>query len=324
MRLLLVFGVVVVPVAVILAGFLYLPVKNFYPSEEITSLTFRIDEDESFHSISKRLKQNNLIVSDYLFAQVARFKNFDKEIKYGEFLLINSMSLMDVLKKITSNDYLKYNIYVKNCITSWEVKKLLQQKDFLIDDLFNDVLKEGVYAPDTYRVGYNIRSSKLLELMRARQNKILRSEWTQRDLKSPIKSQSELLILASIIEKEAATLSEMPKVASVFINRLAKGMRLQSDPTVTYGIDLGDITKRRKIKKSDLNFFTRHNTYRISGLPVSPICNPSQNAIKAAANPADTNLLYFVMSKSGEHVFAKTFDEHKENVSKWRKFKKEN
>ena len=137
MRMLLIFGVVIGPFAVILVGFLYLPVKTFYPSEEIVSLTFRINEDETFHSISKRLKQNNLIVSDYIFKQVARFKRFDKEIKYGEFFLVNSMSLMEVLRKITSNDYLKYNIYVKNCSTSWEIKKLLQQKDFLIDDLFN-------------------------------------------------------------------------------------------------------------------------------------------------------------------------------------------
>ena len=113
----------------------------------------------------------------------------------------------------------------------------------------------------------------------------------------------------------------MPKVASVFVNRLRMGMRLQSDPTVIYGLDLGNIVERESIKKSDLKKLSTHNTYLISGLPSSPICNPSKSAIKAAANPETSQFFYFVMSDTGQHVFAKTFDEHKNNVLKWRNFK---
>ena len=252
MRLILVFGVLTCPLAAILVGLLYLPAKNFYPSGDMTTLTFRIKKAESVQSISQRLKKNNLIINESLFMYAARLKNLDKEIKYGEFLLFNTMSIMEILSKITSNDHVKYNIYVKDCITSWEIKNLLRHKYFLIDDLFDEALEEGVFAPDTYTVGYKTPSSEILKIMRVKQNKILQIEWDQRDSTSSIKNPSELLILASIIEKEAATLSEMPKVASVFMNRLAKGMRLQSDPTVTYGVDLGNVIKRRKIKKGDL------------------------------------------------------------------------
>jgi len=301
-------------------GLAYLPVEKVYPSFEPLPITFRIDKNESIKSVSTRLKNEKLILNSSLFEYVARFRKLDKAINYGEFSLISTMSIVDILTKISSSSNLKYNIYIKNCITNWELLNLMKEKQFLHDDLSNYSLEEGTLAPDTYIVSYKTRVSDFFKIMRAKQSEILIQEWNSRKPELPLHSQHELLVLASMIEKEAATHSEMPIIASVFINRLRKKMRLQSDPTVSYGIDLGNLDKRKPLTKSDLRNATPHNTYRIPGLPISSICNPSKSSIHAAANPIETDYLYFVMSEHGQHVFSKTFYDHKRNVLKWRKF----
>ena len=288
---------------------------------EPSNLVFRIEKYEPLHQIATRLKRKNMIFSIRIFLSAAQLQGLDKVIKHGEFALNRSMSINEILSKISSNDYFEHDIYIKECITSWELMKVLRKKELFIDDLSSKKIGEGVFAPDTYKATYGTNLSDFLNLMRRRQSIIITRAWENMDRPSPVKNKFELLILASMIEKEAASVSEMPKVASVFVNRLNKGMRLQSDPTVTYGVDLGNIENRQILKKSDLKIFSEYNTYTISGLPKSPICNPSEIAINAAARPEKTNYLYFVMSNSGKHMFSKTFNEHKKNVSKWHNFK---
>ena len=294
---------------------------NIYPKEKIVNVTFKVHKNESLYSISTRLKERRLIISDKLFQYGARIKRLDKIIKFGEFALTNNMSTFEILKKITSSDHIKYNITLKECITSWELRKQFNKKSFLINNLSSNKLEEGIFAPDTYIVSFGTTFTEILEVMRLQQEMILDNAWSRKKAHHPIKNKLELLILASIIEKEAANIAEMRQIASVFVNRLRIGMRLQSDPTVSYGMDLGNIDERQPLKKEHLRFSTAHNTYRISGLPISPICNPGKHAIEAAANPAVTKFLYFVMSESGNHVFAKDFEHHKSNVSKWRSYK---
>ena len=292
---------------------------NFFDqSMTVSTVTFLINKNEKIGSVSKRLKEKNLIFNSQLFEYAARYKKLDKKIKYGEFNLTDKMSIIDILKKFTTNQALSYQVVIRDCMTNWEIIELFKTRKFLINDLQGVEFNEGAFAPDTYTVGFNTKFTQLIHIMQDQQNKILNDVWSKRKKGTPVRDEMELLILASIIEKEAATTAEMPIIASVFINRLNIGMRLQSDPTVTYGIDFGNIENRKTLTKNDLKVTSAFNTYRNSGLPPTPICNPSKSAINAVLNPIDTNYLYFVLTESGEHGFSETFEEHKNKVSLWR------
>lgn len=282
-------------------------------------LTFLIYNNESFNSVAERFYKEELILNVTLFKIGARLYKLDKKLNVGEFELRRGMSMVKLLEHITNDNSKKYDLYVKECITNWELRKLLQSKNYLSNDLLGIELSEGSYAPNTYRISYNTKASSVIALMRAHQKKIVDYEWKHRHPSLPLMSKDELVVLASIIEREAANLAEMPTVASVFINRLNRNMRLQSDPTVVFGLDNGNTRIRKKILKGDLKSNTPFNTYKISGLPPTPICNPSRQAIKSAANPDNTNFLYFVLTNSGTHAFSTSFEEHRAKVIRFRK-----
>lgn len=296
----------------------YFDMNGFNKLVKLTSVNFLINKNEKINSIAKRLKEQNLIFSEQLFLYGAKYKKLDKVIKFGEFSLTNKMSIIDILEIVTTNQALRYKVVIRDCMTNWEIIELFKKKHFLKNDLVHFDLAEGAFAPDTYNISFNTTFSQALQTMRHHQDQILQFEWAGRKRGIPIESASDLLILASIIEKEAATVDEMPIIASVFINRINVGMRLQSDPTVSYGLDFGNIKNRKTVTKNDLKSINDYNTYRISGLPASPICNPGKSAINAAANPAITKYFYFVLSQSGEHGFSETFEEHKKKVLLWR------
>jgi UPF0755 protein len=173
-------------------------------------------------------------------------------------------------------------------------------------------------APDTYEVENGESRARLLAVMQARQQAILADAWGLRAAGLPLATPQEALTLASIIEKETAVASERPLVASVFVNRLNAGMRLQTDPTVIYGVTDGLGFMERGITRSDLRQVTAYNTYVIDGLPPSPIANPSRAAIEAALAPATSDYFYFVADGTGGHAFATTLAEHNRNVQRWR------
>ncbi|MBL4541858.1 MAG: endolytic transglycosylase MltG [Rhodobacteraceae bacterium] len=177
---------------------------------------------------------------------------------------------------------------------------------------------EGMLAPDTYEVENGESRARLLAVMQARQQAILADAWGLRAAGLPLATPQEALTLASIIEKETAVASERPLVASVFVNRLNAGMRLQTDPTVIYGVTDGLGFMERGITRSDLRQVTAYNTYVIDGLPPSPIANPSRAAIEAALAPATSDYFYFVADGTGGHAFATTLAEHNRNVQRWR------
>jgi UPF0755 protein len=321
MRIFVIFCLTLLVCGISTISSFHLKMNFFDQSLGVSTVTFLINKNEKIGSVSKRLKERNLIFSSQFFEYAARYKKLDKKIKYGEFDLTDNMSIIDILKKVTTNQALSYQVVIRNCMTNWEIIDLFKKKKFLINDLEGVKLNEGIFAPDTYTVGFNTKFTHLMQIMQDQQTKILNDVWSKRKKEAPVRDELELLILASIIEKEAATIAEMPVISSVFINRLNIGMRLQSDPTVSYGIDFGNIENRKTLTKNDLKVESTFNTYRNYGLPPSPICNPSRSAIAAALNPVDTNYLYFVLTKSGEHGFSETFEEHKSKVSLWRKSK---
>lgn len=185
-----------------------------------------------------------------------------------------------------------------------------------------EVPPEGMLAPDTYAVEAGDSRERLLAVMQARQREILAEAWSLRAAGLPVATPQEALTLASIIEKETAVAGERPLVASVFVNRLNAGMRLQTDPTVIYGVTEGLGFMDRGITRSDLRGQTPYNTYVIDGLPPTPIANPGRAAIAAALNPDDSDYFYFVADGTGGHAFARTLAEHNRNVARWREIER--
>ena len=215
-------------------------------------------------------------------------------------------------------DDLRWRVTLAEGVTSWQVVDSLRKADFL-DGEIAAVPDEGTLAPDSYEVAQGDDRAALLAEMQARQARILAELWKARAAGVPYASPQEALIMASIVEKETGLPAERPQVASVFVNRLARGMRLQTDPTVIYGLTEGKGALGRGLRQSELRRRTPFNTYVIDGLPPTPIANPGRLSIEAALNPAPTEYLYFVADGSGGHAFASTLAEHNRNVAAWRK-----
>jgi UPF0755 protein len=207
-------------------------------------------------------------------------------------------------------------------VTSWTIVEALNNIDVLSGEIAA-VPSEGSLAPDSYEISKGQDRNEILADMAARQERILAQAWAERADDVEVETPQEALILASIIEKETAVAEERGQVASVFTNRLKRGMRLQTDPTVIYGITKGEGILGRGLRRSELRAETPWNTYVIPALPPTPIANPGRASIEAALNPESTDLLFFVADGTGGHAFARTLDEHNANVAKWRKIEAE-
>jgi len=229
----------------------------------------------------------------------------------------------DQYKNILNEKGVRYRIVFAEGITSWQIVEALKASDFLTGEIAS-LPSEGSLAPRSYEVQFGMNRLLLIDLMQSEQIKILNTAWNKKDPNSPLKTVDEALVLASIIEKETGVASERHLVASVFTNRIKKGMKLQTDPSVTYGITKGQKFLGRGPSKSELKLDTPYNTYIHRGLPPTPIANPGRLAIEAALNPEKTNYLFFVADGSGGHAFSKSLKEHNKNVREWRKLKKTN
>lgn len=218
---------------------------------------------------------------------------------------------------VAEADDIRWRITLAEGVTSWQVVDALKRADFLSGEIAA-VPAEGTLAPDSYEVERGADRAELLAEMAKRQVAVLAELWATRAEGLPYDTPEEAMVMASIVEKETGIAEERKRVASVFINRIEQGMRLQTDPTVIYGITKGEGVLGRGLRQSELRRETPYNTYVIDGLPPTPIANPGRLSIEAALNPEKTDYLYFVADGSGGHVFAKTLDEHNTNVAKWR------
>jgi UPF0755 protein len=207
-------------------------------------------------------------------------------------------------------------------LTSHQIVERLKADASLSGDLA-EVPAEGALLPETYRFSKGMARAEIIERMRTDQQRLLAVLWEKRQADLPLKTMEEALVLASIVEKETGRADERDKVAAVFVNRLRKGMPLQSDPTILYGLYKGAVQWGKPILKSEIDSKTEHNTYQIKGLPPTPICNPGRPALEATLNPARTQDLYFVADGSGGHIFTQTLKDHNAAVANWRKVEKE-
>jgi len=211
----------------------------------------------------------------------------------------------------------RYRIALAEGVTSWQVIEALKSADFVESDV-EEIPAEGALAPDSYEVVVGSTVSDLVGRMEEAQSERLDEAWRNRAEGVPLESPEEALILASIIEKETGVADERRQVSSVFVNRLKQGMRLQTDPTVIYGVTQGQGVLGRGIRQSELERETPWNTYVIDGLPATPIANPGLASIEAALDPDETPYLFFVADGTGGHAFSETLAEHNANVAKWR------
>ena len=216
----------------------------------------------------------------------------------------------------------RHRVALAEGVTSWQVVEGLKAIDLLQGEV-PELPAEGALAPDSYEFQAGDTRVEVLGRMASAQDAILAAAWEARAPGLPLNSPEEALILASIIEKETAVAEERRVVASVFVNRLNRGMRLQTDPTVIYGITQGQGILGRGLRQSELRRETPWNTYVIPALPPTPIANPGRASIEAALNPEQTDFVFFVADGTGGHVFAKTLAEHNANVTKWRKIEAE-
>ena len=192
----------------------------------------------------------------------------------------------------------------------------------ILDGEVAETPREGTLLPDTYKFERGMTRQQIINAMQAAHRQLLGQIWQRRSPELPVKTPQELVILASVVEKETGRADERSRVASVFINRLMKRMKLQSDPTIVYGLVGGKGTLGRGIMRSEIETATPYNTYVIEGLPPGPIANPGRAALEAVANPSRTKDLYFVADGSGGHAFAETYDQHQRNVARWRQLEK--
>ena len=223
--------------------------------------------------------------------------------------------------EVRSQPDTRYRISVAEGVTSWQVMDALNSMDLLTGTIERP--EEGALAPDSYEVRAGDTRASVIKRMADAQEVLLAAAWEGRSQDVPLQSAQDLLILASIIEKETGVPEERRQVASVFVNRLKRGMRLQTDPTVIYGITKGEGVLGRGLRQSELRRETPWNTYVITGLPPTPIANPGRASLEAAGNPDDTNYVFFVADGTGGHAFAETLAEHNQNVAKWRQIEAE-
>ena len=286
-----------------------------------------IERGTGLNQIAAFLEREGAIDHRYLFILGTRVLGGAGDLKAGEYELDAGISAHKIVQKLRSHDVYGRRVTIREGLTSFEIVRLLKEVDHLSGEV-SAVPKEGSLLPNTYDYRLEEPREAILSRMAENMSATLDAAWEARRDGLPIKSKEEALTLASIIEKETAVAAERRKVAGVFINRLKRGIPLQTDPTVIYAITKGRHKNDgkgplgRRLLRKDLEYASPYNTYKNAGLPPGPIANPGKASIEAALNPEEHDYIFFVADGTGGHVFAKTLREHNNNVAKWRKIRR--
>ncbi|TYC63347.1 endolytic transglycosylase MltG [Rhodobacterales bacterium] len=262
---------------------------------------------------------NDNLFDEWVFNMGIRFYKNATRLKAGEYAFAPGVSMEEIMTDLVDGKAVTHSVTIPEGWTTAQIIERVREHPILVGDI-TDVPNEGDLLPETYTFARGTSRQEVINQMKAAQTKLLAEIWERRSDDLPVETPEELVILASIVEKETALADERPRVAGVFVNRLNQNMRLQSDPTILYGLHGGEawLTDRSAITQSDLKAENKYNTYQINGLPPGPIGNPGRAAMEAVANPSRTKDLYFVADGTGGHVFSETYKQHQENVRKWR------
>jgi UPF0755 protein len=288
-----------------------------------------VRKGDGARDVAARLEASGAISSQHLFIVnhmghqvLGWFGVKPLQIKAGEFEIPPGASLKQVAEILNEGRSTMYRVTVPEGLTTAQIINRLKADTNLQGDIAV-MPGEGTLLPDTYKFSKGMTRQQLVDLMQAEQRKVLEKLWPARQEGLPFLAVEEAVTFASIVEKETGRNDERDRVAAVFVNRLRKKMRLQSDPTILYGLFLGATEWGRPIYKSEIQSKTAHNTYQIEALPPTPICNPGKSALEATLNPAKTTDLYFVANGQGGHIFTSTLADHNNAVANWRKVEKD-
>jgi UPF0755 protein len=271
-------------------------------------------------AIAQTLAEAGIVDNAFLFRVSVVRRHRTAQLKAGEYAFPAHVSPSQVVDMLVAHKTLEHRLTVAEGLPSDAVVALVMADPVLIGPV--PVVPEGSLLPETYLFERGTTRAELLSRMHQAQEKVLAELWPKRKEGLPLMSQEDALKLASIVEKETAIASERPRIAAVFINRLKIGMKLESDPTIIYGLTKGTALGH-PLRQSELAMPNPYSTYQILGLPPTPISNPGRDAITAVLNPSDTNALYFVADGSGGHAFAATLAEHQKNVAQLRRLEKD-
>jgi UPF0755 protein len=282
--------------------------------------------------IAANLKSAGLLACPDLFRDTVGcdriFKIFvvqegkSSDLKAGEYAIPSGASMRQIMDLLVEGKVVVYSVTAPEGRTSAMIVRILNAEPDLTGPPLSEDVAEGMLLPETYIFERNTTRQQILDRMKRDHADLLAELWERRDPTIPVNTPYEAVILASIVEKETGVADERPRVAAVFVNRLRKGMRLQSDPTIIYGITRGE-PLGRGIRKSELEGATPYNTYVIDGLPPTPIACPGRASLEAVMNPPDSRELFFVADGTGGHAFAETYEEHQKNVERWRAIERE-
>jgi UPF0755 protein len=276
-----------------------------------------IPRGSGMRDIADILSREGVIDQPWLFIGGVLVLKAREDLKAGEYEFKAHSSVRDVVATIVEGKVVAHQVSIPEGFTSEQIVARLVQDNVLAGDI-KQIPREGSLLPDTYNFARGITREQMVQRMQQAQQRLLHEIWEHRAPDLPLKTPDQLVVLASLVEKETGKPEERTRVAAVFVNRLKQRMKLQSDPTIIYGLVGGKGTLGRPIMKSEIEQPTPYNTYIIDGLPPGPIANPGRASLEAAANPARTRELYFVADGTGGHAFAETYELHQKNVARLR------
>jgi len=291
------------------------------PGPARADTTVLLAQGSAVSSIADDLEDAGVIRYPELFTAVVRVRGAENDIKAGEYEIPAGASVNDIIDQLIEGKSILHYFTAAEGLTTAQILKLVAEDGVLTGEL-TAAPEEGELLPETYAFTRGESRDAMVARMIAAQDALLDELWAGRATELPISTKEEAVILASIVEKETGLAEERGRIAGVFINRLKRGMRLESDPTIIYGLTKGE-PLGRGLRVSEIRGETPYNTYVIRGLPPTPIANPGADAIAAVLNPEETDELFFVADGTGGHAFARTNREHERNVAEWRRIERE-
>lgn len=309
-------------------GWLWLQSEVAQPGPAQTDTVFEVASGEGLATAASRLEAAGLISDARILRLDARISGTEEQIKAGTYTIPARASVHAIMEQLIAGEVIQLKLTIPEGLTTAQILRRVEAADVLTGEMPTDEIAEGVLLPDTYIFGTGTTRVQFIERMRDAQGDLLESLWPERAGDIPVATPREAVILASVVEKETASAEERGLVAGLFTRRLKVGMRLESDPTIIYGVSKGEPLynrqgNRRTLYRSEIDRKTDWNTYQIDGLPKTPICNPGRDAIAAVLNPPETKYVFFVADGKGGHLFAETYAEHQRNVAAYRKYERE-
>ena len=319
-RFLLLLGMLCITAAFAIGGVaVYVYIAYTSPSRLAQGIDIVIPQGTGVRQIGAILSRQKIVSDPLIFLAGVRAAGLDHALQAGEYHFPARVSPRQAAQILASGETVKRFVTIPEGLRSIEIVDRLDRVDGLMGTI-DSVPADGTLLPETYQFSYGDTKQSIIDRMRAAQIDLLDRLWPERAPDLPVKTREQALTLASIVERETGIAAERARVAGVFVNRLRKNMRLQSDPTVAYAVS-PNVPLNRALTRADLKYESPYNTYVVAGLPPAPITNPGREAIYAVLHPAATDEVYFVADGTGGHAFARTLKEHNRNVARWRKLR---